>query len=330
VTALDRIHDHLAAQQAARRPGLSPSRIAACRRQSAYLLHRVPESDLVDSDAADVGTLIHAGWADMLRHADWYRVEVTMPLLGEQRGTADWLHWDRDTETLTIGDLKTKSSKSWQRWVSMGGPDDDIWDQLEIYAAAASALDLRDLYGLHRDDPSTPDHYQLEVVAIDRDTGHTATWTRPADLDRGRTLMQHLYDLEGDLLDQAPDAAPRDGTGTGFPCSFCAWAVRCWGDPAIQPIPDHEAEQAAREYLAASAAESNARTIKQRARERLLGRTVDGTDVSVRWSTTTRRMIDEPATLQLLADLGADAPMRTVTVERLNARWKQQPKDAAP
>jgi hypothetical protein len=248
-----------------------------------------------------------------------------MPLLGEQRGTADWLHWDRDTETLTIGDLKTKSSKSWGRWVSMGGPDPDIWDQLEIYAAAAYALDLRDLYGLHRDDPSTPDHYRLEVVAIDRDTGHTATWTRPADLDRGRQLMRHLYDLEADLLDQPPDAAPRDGTGTGFPCSFCAWAVRCWGLPP-EPLTDLEAEQAAREYLRASAAEATARTAKNAARDRLNGRTVDAPDVSVKWTTSTRQALDEAAVRALLGD---QTPTKTTSVTRLNARWRTQPEGTA-
>jgi hypothetical protein len=322
VTALDRIHDRLAAQQAQRRPGLSPSRIAACRRQSAYLLHQVPQSDLVDSDAADVGTLIHAGWADMLRHADGYRVEVPLQLVGTngptgQTGTCDWIHLNPD-HTATIGDLKTKSSKSWQRWLSLGGPDPDIWDQLHLYAAAAQAH------------PDLTDHHvtTLEIVALDRDSGRPAVWTRPADLDRGRRLADQLRTLQDQLLAAPPDEAPRDGTGNGFPCSYCAWAVRCWGDPAIQPIPDHEAEQAARDYLTASAAEATARTIKQRARERLIGRTIDGTDVSVRWTTTTRRMIDEPATLQLLADLGADAPTRTVTVERLTARWKQQPKDA--
>jgi hypothetical protein len=322
VTALDRIHDRLAAQQAARRPGLSPSRIAACRRQSAYLLHRVPESDLIDSDAADIGTIIHAGWASMLTGADWYRVEVTLPLLGEQRGTCDWLHWDRDTETLTIGDLKTKSSKSWQRWVSMGGPDPDIWDQLEVYAAAAYQNE-RDLFGLHPIDSATPDHYQLEVVAIDRDTGHTATWTRPADLDRGRQLMQHLHTLEADLLDQAPDTAPRDGTGTGFPCGWCAWQTRCWGLPP-EPLTDLEAEQAAREYLRAAAAEATARTAKNNARERLNGRTVDAPDVSVRWTTSSRQALDEAAVRQLLGD---QTPTRTTSVTRLNARWRTTPQD---
>jgi hypothetical protein len=321
MTALDRIHDRLAQQQAARRPGLSPSRIAACRRQSAYLLHGVPQSDLIDSDAADLGTLIHAGWASMLADTPGYRCEVTMPLHGDQRGTCDWLHWDRDTETLTIGDLKTKSSKSWQRWVSMGGPDPDIWDQLQIYAAAAERLDLTELFGLTPDDQSRPHDWRLEVVAVDRDTGHTATWTRPADLDRGRQLMQHLADLEADLLDAPPDTAPRDGTGTGFPCGWCAWQTRCWGLPP-EPLTDLEAEQAAREYLRASAAEATARTAKNAARERLAGRTVDAPDITVRWTTTSRQAIDEAAVRQLLGD---QTPTKTTSVTRLNARWKTQP-----
>jgi hypothetical protein len=320
VTALDRIHDHLARQQAARRPGLSPSRIAACRRQSAYLLHRVPESDLVDSDAADLGTLIHAGWASMLANTPDYRCEVPLPLHGDQRGTCDWLHWDRDTGTLTIGDLKTKSSKAWQRWVSMGGPDPDIWDQLEVYAAAAYQHE-RDLFGMHPLDPSTPDHYALEVVAIDRDTGHTATWTRPANLDRGHTLMRHLHTLEGDLLNQPPDTAPRDGTGTGYPCGWCPWQTRCWGLPP-EPLTDLEAEQAAREYLRAAAAEATARTAKNNARDRLQGRTVDAPDITVRWTTTSRQAIDEAAVRQLLGD---QTPTKTTSVTRLNARWKTQP-----
>jgi hypothetical protein len=315
VTALDRIHDHLAQQQAARRPGLSPSRIAACRRQSAYLLHGVPQSDLIDSDAADVGTLIHAGWADMLRHADWYRVEVPLQLVGTngptgQTGTCDWIHLNPD-HTATIGDLKTKSSKSWQRWLSLGGPDPDIWDQLHLYAAAAQAH------------PDLTDHHltTLEIVALDRDSGRPAVWTRPADLDRGRRLADQLATLQDQLLAAPPDEAPRDGTGQGFPCGWCAWQTRCWGQPPTA-LTDHEAEQAAREYLRAAAAEATARTAKNAARDRLNGRTVDAPDVTVRWTTTTRQALDEAAVRQLLGD---QTPTKTTAVTRLNARWRTQP-----
>jgi hypothetical protein len=133
--------------------------------------------------------------------------------------------------------------------------------------------------------------------------------------------MRHLYDLEGDLLDAPPDAAPRDGTGTGFPCGWCAWQTRCWGLPP-EPLTDLEAEQAAREYLRAAAAEATARTAKNAARDRLNGRTVDAPDVSVRWTTTTRQALDEAAVRALLGD---QTPTKTTAVTRLNARWRTQP-----
>jgi hypothetical protein len=84
------VAERLAQAQVERRPGLSPSRVASCRRQSAYLLHNTPRSDEPSRSAATIGTLIHAGWeANLQDHPD-IRTEVKVPLSGHDGSTGQW------------------------------------------------------------------------------------------------------------------------------------------------------------------------------------------------------------------------------------------------
>jgi hypothetical protein len=233
ISATDVVAERLAQLQAERRPGLSPSRVAACRRQSAYLLHKVPRSDEPDRSAAELGTLIHAGWERMLDgQADLVRTEVKVPLSGPdgptgQWGQVDWVVCDDDEQTITIGDLKTKGRKAFRAWAAKG-PDPDTWDQLHIYAAAIHDGSRRHAIDRGVEPLEGTLTWLVQIVAVDRESGTRREWAMPADLDRGRELAGALADLERELRAADPDDAPRDGSGSGFPCDWCDWKARCW------------------------------------------------------------------------------------------------------
>jgi hypothetical protein len=226
------VAERLAQAQAERRPGLSPSRVASCRRQSAYLLHGTPRSDEPSRTAATIGTLIHAGWEAKLQGHPDIRTEVKVPLSGPdgatgQWGQVDWVHCDDATGTITIGDLKTKNRKAFRTWLAYG-PDQDTWDQLHIYAAAIHDGSHRHAVDAGVEPLEDEVTWLVQIVALDRESGTEEEWTIPADLDRGRMLAGRLADLERDLLAADPDDAPQDGSGTGFPCDWCDWKARCW------------------------------------------------------------------------------------------------------
>jgi hypothetical protein len=233
ISASQLVADRLAQLQAERRPGLSPSRVAACRRQSAYLLHKVPRSDEPDRRAAHIGTLIHAGWERMLEgRADVIRTEVKVPLSGPdgptgQWGQVDWVVCDDDEQTITIGDLKTKNRKAFRTWLAKG-VGEDTWDQLHIYAAAIHDGSRRHAIDKGVEPLEGALTWLVQIVAYDRESGTWCDWTRPADLERGRELAGQLSELESELLAADPDDAPQDGTGSGFPCDWCDWKARCW------------------------------------------------------------------------------------------------------
>jgi hypothetical protein len=233
ISASDVVARRLEQLQAERRPGLSPSRVAACRRQSAYLLHKTPRSDEPDRAAAELGTIIHAGWERMLDgQVDLVRTEVKVPLSGHhgptgQWGQVDWVVCDDDAQTITIGDLKTKGRKAFRTWLAKG-PDPDTWDQLHIYAAAIHDGSRRHAIEKGVEPLEGTLTWLVQIVAVDRESGTRREWAMPADLERGRALASALADLEADLLAADPDDAPRDGSGSGFPCDWCDWKARCW------------------------------------------------------------------------------------------------------
>jgi hypothetical protein len=303
------VAETLAAAQADRPAALSPSRLGACRRQSAYLLHRVPKSDDVDRDAADVGTVFHAGWASLTGRRGGLVTEEPVPLPGEAGrlgivGTPDWVAYTPDRSAAVVGDLKTLKVSRFGRWVAEGPPA-DVWAQVDTYAAA--------LADLHPDVLA----WGVEVVGVCRETGAARAWHRPADLAAGLANADRLAALQVDLLAAPPDDAPRDGTGTGFPCGWCAWLSRCWPDPddTAPPGDDEAALAAARAYQAASVAEATARAEKARARAVIgVGRDVTGPDIVARWSTSTRRIVDEAA----VADALGEVPRRVSVVQRLD------------
>lgn len=233
INAAELVAERLEQLQAERRPGLSPSRVAACRRQSAYLLNRTPRSDWPDRAAANLGTIIHAGWERMLEgHHDTIRTEVKVPLSGPdgptgQWGQVDWVVCDDSYQAITIGDLKTKGRKAFRTWLAKG-VDPDTWDQLHIYAAAIHDGSRRHAVAKGVEPLEDTLTWLVQIVAIDRESGTQSDWIIPADLERGRMLAGQLAELERELLAADPDEAPRDGTGSGFPCDWCDWKARCW------------------------------------------------------------------------------------------------------
>jgi hypothetical protein len=294
--AADAVHAALRAAQAERPAALSPSRLGACRRQSAYIIHAVPPSDLVDTGAADVGTLIHAGWADALRrsrHAAAIITEHRLTLVGTDgepnglAGTADWIAFHDDAATVTVGDLKTLKPSRFAQWSALGPPV-DVWAQVETYAAAAAA--------------ASDERYswRVEIVAWERESGAVRVFNRPADLAAGRAHADTLAALQTTLAAAPPDTAPRDGYGVGFPCGWCQWLSRCWDGSPREPLGDDDAAEHARAYLRAAADESAAKSAKMAARAALAGRDVAAPDVVARWRDVRRATVDRAAVETML------------------------------
>lgn len=298
---------YFARRQADRDPALGPSDVGACRRALAYRLHRVPATDHDDTRAADVGSLIHLGYSQMVEEVGgpnrFANVKVHVPGLS-RFGEAD----DVDFDARIVTDLKTVGARRWQAWVDADGPEASVWGQVSLYGL-----------GLYAEWGGS---WMLRIVAVNRDNGHEAEWMRPLSVVDAQETAQAMADLEAALLTRTPEEAPRDGYDRGrFPCSFCSWASACWPEQPAVPEPADNltlpertaAHAAALAYLEASREEREAAERKARARADLA--TVTGTinDVRVTWSKPSERVeVDPAAAADMLSTLGEEVPTRVV------------------
>lgn len=244
---------------------LGPSAAGSCLRQAAYKQFQVQPTKAPDTDAADLGTLMHLGWSAMIR-AQYDPLErapdVPVRTKGMPRGgEAD----DVDFVNKVVRDLKTTKDRVYQMWLNHGGPYEHYWDQLEVYA-----LGLRQQYG---------GDWTIAVVAFNRETGAHTEWQRDADPEVGQALVQTIADRQH-RLDQeharvtfgnvsAVEAAEQveregKGPGRGFPCDWCEFVDICWPDvegdvtpqaATTDPDDDLAVGQFALEYLEHKAAE---------------------------------------------------------------------------
>lgn len=200
--------------------GISPNNVSSCYRQNAYRMFHVEPTNARPHGAADLGTLLHLGWAAMIgatyppeiRAAE---VELSIEEL-TRRGFAD----DVDFANRIVTDLKSAKDVIWQGWVNRGVPGDH-WDQTEVYALA-----LRRMYG---------GDWTMRIVALNRETGEREEFLQPADPEYALSLVRRAASREGTIRlgmaqDQTPEQFPREGRGPGrgYPCDYCDWLDRCW------------------------------------------------------------------------------------------------------
>jgi hypothetical protein len=195
---------------------LGPSDLDRCLRQSGYRHHGVEASNPRSASAARIGTLMHLGYAALLREVDDPEVGTEVPLAVSGTkivGHADSVNW----ATHVVEDLKTVSGRSWDRIVTFG-PRDAMWNQVQMYAYAL-------------DNAGYTDEWVVRLLIFNRETGEEAVFEREADLDLGHELIERLAHRQ-DVLDfsDSPDSLPREGKGPGrgFPCDWCDWTDLCW------------------------------------------------------------------------------------------------------
>lgn len=304
-----------AKSQADRETGLGPSDVGKCARQLAYKLHGVPASDESDKSAAILGTLIHRAYADVLTttYATWERqaeVPVAIPHL-TRKGTADDVDW----EARVVSDLKTLDPAKFDSWHNNGGPPDEVWAQLQLYALGFATL--------------TDNHdWRVRVAAVCRRSGRTNDYVIPYDQTWATELAADLGKQQAELLAQEPTLAPQEGRGrNAAPCSYCPWRSTCLGPSDPEPNPAdllteeqrEQARQAADDYLLALAEKTAADNRQKQARTILATVVGDVGGFEIKWSGgKTKTEPDTAAALELLGELDQEVPTKvTHTPKRI-------------
>lgn len=219
-------------RQAERDFTIGPSGSHTCYRQQAYMYLEVPSTRKKDTNAADLGTLLHLGWSAMIRSQfdpEVRRPDVSIMVPGLPRaGSAD----DVDYVNHVVTDLKSAKDRVWQMWLNQGSPYDSYWDQVELYA-----LGLRSLLG---------GDWTMRIVAFNRETGQKQEYERPADPEVGAAIAAKIERRHAALMVSRREVAsgasdvqaeldlyPREGRGPGMgmPCDWCPFMDQCWQMP---------------------------------------------------------------------------------------------------
>lgn len=259
------LHDLLAdweADHQGQRDGtrVTPSDAGAlCRRQVAFRLNAVPQTDQPDPvTVATVGSLLHIGIARIWEEYDQRHVMGTEVELGEG-GTMDTLR--AVTSAREFRDTKTVSRSKFDAWEDADGPGEGVWQQLAAYGG-------RYLRGAGLDPDEV--HATMAVDALCRETGRCATytreWTKEA-ADAAEGTLRSVAALRGtDPLD-----VPASRTGHGdWLCDACPWLTACMGPdqrPRVAALDEAQAVDAASEYVhwtrVARDAEAKAKAAKE-------------------------------------------------------------------
>lgn len=312
--------------QAGRSPWIGASDITRCYRQMAYRYLGVGESNPGDTNAADLGTLLHLGWAAMIgaQHDPADRdTEVVLELDELPRPfTAD----DVDYKNRVVRDAKTAKDRAWQSWLNNDGPYQSYWDQLHVYGLALSRM--------------YPGEWSLCVVAINRETGEVVEYERPFDEDHALVLVGRARDRHAALMEAVAHAEvtgmdpaalaldfPQEGKGPGrgMPCDWCPWLDTCWpadddgGSPQSATIrgDDGLIAATAADYLTAAA---ESRKWEERRKDaQVFLRGLDGKYTGRDGETYTVKMVggapkepvvDCDAAVAALREAGLEVPMR--------------------
>ncbi|MFI9228603.1 PD-(D/E)XK nuclease family protein [Streptomyces rimosus] len=272
----------------ARRPRSQQRQLGAsdtvCQRRAGYVVHQVPPTDAPDKKAAILGTYIHAGLLESARTEYGWLVERTVAD-GRIRGHIDVVQLDAATaarlpkrhrpvqpaEVLTVEDVKTKSSRVWDRVVRYGPTAAEV-RQVLLYADLLRTVGFADVPGqryLHRIGPVDVQRIRFRFVCRDTGEEHIDEFDfDPWLADEARWWVDRV--LEADT----PEELSRDHDGPGLPtktlCDYCPWASACWpgaapGSP-VQTVLVHDDEDRAAalaEYVRHRERESTSKKRKQ-------------------------------------------------------------------
>jgi hypothetical protein len=299
-------------KQAGKSALVGPSSAGKCYRSIAYRYFGTPASDYRSKDKADLGTLLHLGWSALIRSMyDPSVREGDVVLRWEElprEGEADDVDWSERI----VSDLKSANGRAWQAMVDRGEPYENYWDQAEMYGLALHRLDGLD--------------WTLRIILLNTETGERVEFTRPADPERGKALVdalaaRHEAIADAMLRDSAPEEFPQEGKGPGrgFPCDWCEWVTRCWGpEPddgkSVQSatIADDPAKiaQAAEDYKRYAAMESEGKKGKYDAAAFLRGitGTFGGWTVGQTRDGVGEEVLDEDAAIAALTAAGIPVP----------------------
>lgn len=276
----------------ARRPRSIQTQLGAsdtiCSRRAGYILAGAERTNAGDKRAAILGTYIHRGLLEDARREYGWLIERTVAD-GTLRGHIDVVQLDAATaarlpkrhrpvepaEAVTVEDVKTKSSRVWDRVVRFG-PTAAEMRQVLLYADLLRTVGFADVPGqryLHRLGPVDVQRIRFRFVCRDTGEEHIQEFAFDEWLAaEARWWVERVVEAD------SPEELRRDHDGPGLSviCDNCAFVEACWpgvapGQPA-QTILIHDDEDRARalaDYVRAHERYREAKRAKEKARAML-------------------------------------------------------------
>ena len=276
----------------ARRPRSVQTQLGAsdtiCSRRSGYILAGAERTNAGDKRAAILGTYIHKGLLEDARREYGWLVERTVTD-DTLRGHIDVVQLDAATaarlpkrhrpvepaEVVTVEDVKTKSSRVWDRVVRYG-PTAAEMRQVLLYADLLRTVGFADIPGqryLHRLGPVDVRRIRFRFVC--RDTGEEHIQEFPFD---EWLAVEARWWVDRVMEAASPEELRRDHDGPGLSvvCDNCPFVDACWpgvapGKPA-QTILIHDDEDRAKalaDYVRAHERYRESKRVKETVRAML-------------------------------------------------------------
>jgi hypothetical protein len=302
-----------------------------CARRAAYRAFGTAPTDQSPKRAAILGTYLHAGFLNAAQEVFNWLIEKTVH--NEiVRGHIDTVQLDhataerlpaalrphRPAEQITVEDLKTKSTRVWDRVLREGATAAER-RQVYLYAALLRTEGFADVDGQHYLARLGPlDVQRIRFRFINRDNGEEHV--QEFAYDHGQAT-EALWWVERIQSLPAPQWAPRSFAGPGIDtiCDSCPFRSLCW--PATEPgrTPqsaqvhhDADREQALADYARGAELAREGDRLKKTARARL-DASPSGTYGPYRltWAgDTPKKEVDTDQLVDLYQRAGVQVPLR--------------------
>lgn len=276
----------------ARRPRSVQTQLGAsdtiCSRKAGYIMAGTERTNAGDKRAAILGTYIHQGLLEDARREYGWLIERTVTD-ATLRGHIDVVQLDaataaklpkrhrpiRPAEVVTVEDVKTKSSRVWDRVVRYG-PTAAEMRQVLLYADLLRTAGFADVPGqryLHRLGPIDVKRIRFRFVC--RDSGEERI--QEFDFDEWLAVEARWW-VDRVLEADSPDDLRRDHDGPGLSviCDNCPFVESCWpgvapGQPAQTTLvhDDEDRAKALAEYVRAHERYREGKRVKEKARAML-------------------------------------------------------------
>ncbi|WP_327356305.1 PD-(D/E)XK nuclease family protein [Streptomyces sp. NBC_01304] len=259
-----------------------------CSRRAGYILAGAERTNAGDKRAAILGTYIHQGLLEDARREYGWLIERTVAD-ATLRGHIDVVQLDTATaarlprrhrpvepaEVVTVEDVKTKSSRVWDRVVRYG-PTAAEMRQVLLYADLLRTVGFADVPGqryLHRLGPVDVQRVRFRFVCRDTGEEHIQEFAFDEWLAaQARWWVDRVTEAE------SPEELRRDHDGPGLSviCDNCPFVQACWpgvapGQPAQTTLihDDEDRARALADYVRAHERLRDAKQAKEMARAML-------------------------------------------------------------